>query len=132
MGYLLLGLSACRNSSESKFFKETDVTSIGDSLNSVRFDGRTITIDAIDENGDLIGNGQLILHQRNFDIRSAPSEYDGRKPTRGKVTHNKQYEIIAARYFDGDVRILLKGDNGVKGWVSIAFTTEFGEYSSMK
>lgn len=131
-GFALVGLSACGNADVSTFYSETDITSKSDSLNAVRFDGKTVTINAIDDFGDLIGGGTILLHQRDFDIRSAPSEYDGRKPTRGIVTHNKQYVIIAARFFDGDIRILLKGDNGVKGWVSIAFVKEFREYSTLK
>lgn len=130
-GCLFVALGACGNGDVSTFYSETDITSKSDSLNAVRFDGKTVTINAIDDFGDLIGGGTILLHQRDFDIRSAPSEYDGRKPTRGSVTHNKQYVIIAARFFDGDIRILLKGDNGVRGWASIAFTKEYHESSEM-
>jgi len=127
---LLMCFLACTDHTEPTVYHDTDITSTRDSVLAKEFDGQTITIDAMDEFG-LIGEGTILLHQRDFDISTGPSEFDGRKPTRGKVTHNKQYVIIAARFFGGDIRLKLKGDNGLKGWASIAFSEEFREKSTM-
>jgi len=131
IGYLCLTFCACVNNSQSKFYSETDITSVSDSLNAVRFDGKSVTIDASGEFGNLINGGQIILKHREFDSRSGPTEFDGCIPSDGTITHNKNYVIIAARYFDDDIRILLKGDNGVKGWTSIRFTSEFREFANL-
>lgn len=125
---LLLCFLACTNHTEPIAYYDTDLASTLDSVLANEFDGQTITIDAADEYG-LIGEGNILLHQRDFDINTGPSELDERKPMKGSVTHGNQYLIHAARFFDGDIRLKLKGDNARKGWVSIAFTKEYGEKS---
>jgi hypothetical protein len=128
---LLLCFLACTNHTEQIAYYDTDIASTRDSVLANEYDGQTVTIDASGEFGNLINGGQIILKHREFDSRRSPTEFDGCIPSDGTITHNKKYVIIAARYFDDDIRILLKGDNGVKGWTSIRFTSEFREFANL-
>ena len=126
LGIIISSFSSCSNTEERVItYSETDVLSNRDSLLSSEFDGKEVTISALDEYGEVMGNGAVNLFKRDFNTIKGPKEEDGRKPSRGKVYHKKKYEILAARYFDGDLRFLLKSETDMSGWVSATFTKEY-------